>query len=683
MALFGKSRWRLAEHGLFTLLAVAVGVLGACSGSTDVVTGNPGAGGSGGASGAAGTGGLGGSGGSGGSEDASVGGSGGVAGAAGQDAGADVSEDAQPDADDCVHTGPPVIDPAIFPACDLCDGAHCVPAALLPAEQVDLFADCDANNKCVPDLFIETGGDFLLASCRSASDAEGRCLSTCLPSVQAQLALLPQDTCAASERCVPCYDPTSGDETGACSLACDPGPQEPPVTLPTCCGGIGSCVPASLVPAEQQSLLGQDTCADPNTLCAPNELLDPSAHPDACRSVNDAEGRCLPACLPAVDAMKDLLPQDTCADTHLCVPCYDPTTSDSTGACELNGDTPTEPPVTFDVCCGGVGLCVPASLVPASQQSLLGQDTCADSNSLCAPTDLLDPTAIPADCDSIAGAEGRCLPACLPDVQAMSGMLPQDTCAATHLCVPCYDPLTSNSTGACELNGDTPTDPPVTFDACCGGVGLCVPASLVPTEQQSLLGQDTCTDSSSLCAPADLLDPTATPDACRSVGDTEGRCLAKCLPAIQAQASLLPQDTCAATHLCAPCYDPFTAVSTGSCELNGDVPAEPPSTFPTCCPTNNVDRGTCVPEAVIDPGQAASLVQQECAANWLCAPTEKALDPTWTFPSCSAGLLGSGACLPDCYVNSPWAFLFAQGTCGSGERCVACNVFGTSTGACD
>jgi len=466
-----------------------------------------------------------------------------------------------------VHTGPPVIDPAIFPACDLCDGAHCVPAALLPAEQVDLFADCDANNKCVPDLFIETGGDFLLASCRSASDAEGRCLSTCLPSVQAQLALLPQDTCAASERCVPCYDPTSGDETGACSLACDPGPQEPPVTLTKCCGGIGSCVPASLVPAEQQSLLGQDTCADPNTLCAPNELLDPSAHPDACRSVNDAEGRCLPACLPDVDAMKDLLPQDTCADTHLCVPCY--------------------------------------------------------------------------------------------------------------------DPLTSNSTGACELNGDAPTDPPVTFDACCGGVGLCVPASLVPAEQQSLLGQDTCTDSSSLCAPADLLDPTATPDACRSVGDTEGRCLAKCLPAIQAQASLLPQDTCAATHLCAPCYDPFTAVSTGSCELNGDVPAEPPSTFPTCCPTNNVDRGTCVPEAVIDPGQAASLVQQECAANWLCAPTEKALDPTWTFPSCSAGLLGSGACLPDCYVNSPWAFLFAQGTCGSGERCVACNVFGTSTGACD
>ena len=77
------------------------------------------------------------------------------------------------------------------------------------------------------------------------------------------------------------------------------------------------------------------------------------------------------------------------------------------------------------------------------------------------------------------------------------------------------------------------------------------------------------------------------------------------------------------------------------------------------------------------------MVQQECDAQWLCAPTEKALDASWTFPTCSAGLMGAGACLPDCFVNSPWAFLFSQGACGTGERCVPCNVFGSSTGACD
>lgn len=676
-----------------TVLLLSGLAVGGCSGNTDVVVdtqddagvdGSAGMGGSGGfgGSGGAGTGGSAGGGGEAG--DASVGGSGGTGGGdAGEDAAPDVTSDAEPDAEGCVHTGDPVIDPDLFPVCDLCENAHCVPSALLPAGQLDLLADCDATNKCVPDLFIETGGDFLLASCRSVGDAEGRCVSTCLPDVQAQLAMLTQDTCADDERCVPCYDPFTGDETGVCTLACDTGPTEPPVTLATCCDGVGTCVPASLVPTEQQSLLGQDTCAEPDTLCAPNELLDPSATPDGCRSVSDAEGRCLPACLPQVEEMADMLPQDTCADTHLCVPCYDPLSGADTGACGLNGDAPTEPPVTFDACCSGVGLCVPASLVPAEQQSLLGQDTCADADALCAPVDLLDPTKVPDSCDSVAGAEGRCLPACLPDVQAMSSMLPQDSCADTHLCVPCFDPISGDSTGACELNGDAPTEPPVTLDACCSGVGLCVPASLVPAEQQSLLGQDTCTEPDTLCAPNDLLDTSSTPDPCRSVGDTEGRCLASCLPDVETQASLLPQDTCADTHLCAPCYDPFSGDSTGTCEINGDAPTEPPSTFPTCCPTDGTDRGTCVPESIVDPGTASSLTQQECNTDWLCAPTEKALDPSFTFPACEAGLFGNGACLPDCFVTSSWAFLFTQGTCGTGERCVACSVFGSSTGACD
>lgn len=671
---------RNASLACAAIFAASV-VFGACSSDNEADDTSPGA--SGGTAGSAGVGGSGGTGGSGAtSGDASVDGSSASAGSSGSDAGPDVSEDASTDAGDCVHTGPPVIDPGLFPVCNLCENAHCIPSVLLPASQKDLLADCDSTSKCVPDLFVETGGNFLLASCRSVADAEGRCVSTCLPSVQEQEASLPQDSCVDGERCVPCFDPFTGNDTGVCSISCDTGPKEPPVLLSTCCDGIGTCIPSDLIPSEQQSLLGQDTCADPSMLCAPNELLDPSAKLDPCRSVSDLEGRCVPACLPDVQAMKDMIPQDVCEDTHLCVPCYDPFSGAATGVCELNGDSPVEPPETFDVCCDGVGVCVPSSLVPSGQQSLLGQDSCEDPADLCAPTELLDPLAIPDACRSVNDAEGRCLPACLPDVEAMKDMLPQDSCASTHLCVPCYDPITSDATGACELNGDAPVEPPAPFDACCDGIGLCLPSSLIPSGQQSLLGSDTCQDASQLCLPTELLNASYVPDSCRSIGEGEGRCLPACLPAIQAQASLLPQDTCADTHLCAPCFDPFTGSATGTCEINGDAPVEPAYTFPQCCPTNGTDRGTCVPESLIPPGQASSLEQQSCEPDWLCAPTQKALDPNFKFPACSAGLFGAGACLPSCFVTS-YAFLFSQGSCQPGERCVACSVFGSSTGACD
>jgi len=677
------------SRGLAGVLSISAMWLGACGGDSEADLSDPvqgGSGGTGAPDAAGGSGGDGATGGTGGATedgglDASVDGPGGTSGTGGADASTDAPGDVQPDGDDCVHTGEPVIDPNLFPACTLCEEAHCVPSALLPAGQTDLFADCNATSKCVPDFIIASGGDFLLPSCRSLSNAEGRCLSTCLPDVAAQADWLPQDSCEAEERCVPCFDPLSGEETGVCSLSCDTGPAELPVVLSACCDGIGLCTPSNLVPSQQQSLFGQDSCTDASMLCVPTDLTDPTFIPDSCRSTADAEGRCLPSCLPGVGAMAGVIPQDTCADAHLCVPCYDPLSAVSTGVCELNGDSPVEPPKTFDACCDGEGKCIPASMVPASQQSLLGQDTCTGASDLCAPTVLLDPGSVPDDCRSLNDAEGRCLPTCLPDVEAMQDMLPQDSCEATERCVPCYDPFTSDPTGVCSINGDAPTEPPKPLDLCCDGVGVCVPSTMVPTEQQSMLGQDTCVDASALCLPTELLDATFIPDDCDSVGGGEGRCMAACLPAIQQNAAIFPQDSCEATHRCAPCHDPITGVSTGICELNGDVPAEPPYTFPPCCSTGGVDRGTCVPESLVPAGTV--LEQQSCEDAWACAPTDKLVDPTYTFPTCSAGILGAGACLPGCFVNSPFAWLFTQGTCGAEERCVACSVFGSSTGACD
>jgi len=89
---------------------------------------------------------------------------------------------------------------------------------------------------------------------------------------------------------------------------------------------------------------------------------------------------------------------------------------------------------------------------------------------------------------------------------------------------------------------------------------------------------------------------------------------------------------------------------------------------------------------------ASSLPQDSCATNFLCAPNLKVKDPTAKFKSCQIPVGGSlvcllgcaGGCVPDCIVPDAEKGLFSQGTtCAAGELCVACNVLGTSTGACD
>jgi hypothetical protein len=558
-------------------------------------------------------------------------------------------------------------------------------AAVTDPAQREQLADCpDGTSKCVPDPYIETNGKFLAKTCRSLSNAEGRCLSVCIPQIDSQKDRLPQDICGEGELCAPCYDPTTGELTGACSVSCDTGPKEPAVTFGACCNGVGSCVPTSLVTAEQQALLGKDTCTGADQLCAPNELTDSSFIPPTCRSVADAEGRCMAACLPDVASQADRLPQGTCASTHLCAPCYDPLTGELTGACNQNGDAPVEPPKTFDKCCHDLGSCVPQSLVPTDQRSQLSLDSCA-TGELCAPTSLTDTSFKPPSCRSLIDAEGRCLPDCLASIQAQKDRLPKSTCEEFHLCAPCYDPVGGQPTGACEQNGDRPAEPPKTFPKCCDGIGGCVPTTLIPTEQQGSLGTDICTGQDVLCVPSELSDSSFIPATCDSLGGAEGRCLPSCLPDVSVQKDRLPQATCPATHRCAPCYDPISGEQTAACTQNGDSPKEPPLIFQKCCALQSENRGTCVPKTALTPSQASSLPQDTCPNDtWACVPNLKVADPTAKFPTCDAGLLGPGACVPNCIITDPvQLLLLTQGTCQAGELCAPCDALGSSTGACD
>ena len=244
---------------------------------------------------------------------------------------------------ECPHEGPPVLDANTLDVCPTCNGgARCLPSSLVPPEFSDQLGDCDADNKCVPDLFIETGGEFIPPTCDSVGGVEGRCLSECLPQVAEQAANLPQSSCGAYEKCVPCYDPLDGTETGSCSLSCDPGPTEPPQQLPKCCDGIGTCVPSSAVPPDKLDKLQQDVCPPGDLVCAPDVFVnDPNYSPASCQtsllsSVLGSEygpGACLPACINGVDNF--MVQEDGCGAGFKCAPCLEPPFGTPSGACEL------------------------------------------------------------------------------------------------------------------------------------------------------------------------------------------------------------------------------------------------------------------------------------------------------------------------------------------------------------
>ena len=246
-------------------------------------------------------------------------------------------------------------DPAGLPECCAENGpAHCLPAADLDPEAIDQLAACeDGQSYCAPDTWIE--GDVELLPCTSVLGEEGVCLSLCIPVVAENADQLPQDVCAANEKCAPCINPLDGMPTGACELdlTCeadggdggggdddggdddggdddggDGGGAE------SCCDSRGLCIPAELA-GDQAENLEQDTCTDEEQLCAPVELIDDSFVAEPCDSTigglgGNPEGACMFDCL----ANTGLFLQDGCADGFKCVACEVPILGE-TGACDF------------------------------------------------------------------------------------------------------------------------------------------------------------------------------------------------------------------------------------------------------------------------------------------------------------------------------------------------------------
>lgn len=198
--------------------------------------------------------------------------------------------------------------------------------------------------------------------------------------------------------------------------------------------------------------------------CIPNHLIGTlgAIQNKKCRSVGNMEGACISVCNTntASTLSAENLPQDSCYETEVCVPCYDPikgglTAFNPCGNYMASSCNPgaTESAMVFDKCCDGNGTCIPglADINPDISQ-LLGKDSCQGEDDLCLPRMFGMANYRPARCETNEGDEGRCLSKCISP--SFPQQLSTQDCATTELCVPCS--VNGISTGACTINDDEP-----------------------------------------------------------------------------------------------------------------------------------------------------------------------------------------------------------------------------------
>lgn len=233
---------------------------------------------------------------------------------------------------------------------------------------------------------------------------------------------------------------------------------------------------------------------------------------------------------------------------------------------------PVIDPATLTACpsyvCGGGAHCVPWVLVPEEQSDLLA--ACND-DSACVPDAMIETMGnfLLEQCTAVLGLEGRCVSSCIPQVADRADSLTQETCGEFELCVPCFDPLSGEDTGVCNMTCDVgPSEPPPpALPTCCGDdSGTCVPKDVLPQEALDGLTEKTC-DSDAMCVPNVMIDPTFEGQPCSpgpllvALGIDDGACLPDCLDAVDAFG--VTQSNCPNGYKCAPCN--ALGESTGAC----------------------------------------------------------------------------------------------------------------------
>jgi hypothetical protein len=120
----------------------------------------------------------------------------------------------------------------------------------------------------------------------------------------------------------------------------DPKPGYEPASksLPVCCDtGPAHCVPSSDV---LPRLAGQLRACSATAVCMPDPIIRGGGRyvtPACTSSIGSSPGVCLSTCIPLVadNPQTALLGRDGCGEGELCIPCKNPLSGESTGACEL------------------------------------------------------------------------------------------------------------------------------------------------------------------------------------------------------------------------------------------------------------------------------------------------------------------------------------------------------------
>ncbi len=427
--------------------------------------------------------------------------------AAGDDAGSGGAAPPKTSGDDGTATGSAqagvciTADPSTLPTCCEASKGRCAPKSAVDPALHDLLGICPGGGLCAPAKLFKVKGAFAAKACASIGGAKGVCLAACMPAVAPYASILPKDVCDTGEICTPCISPLDGKSTGACqTFACtafspstgadagatsvdatttatDAGatsggqtdasaPSKPAysctnpptkavvdVTIfPTCCKGA-RCVGKALVPATMVD--DMNPCQGGKGVCVPEPFVATAGvfTPKKCAWPDGIEGRCLSSCLPLVADQLDKLPVAGCGGNDRCVPCCDPITGKTTGACDLGCDTGPAAACSkpaWTTCCKGAGHCVPKTMVPQSKHGNLTSKGCSTKQQLCVPDSMQDDNFKPKSCTGKLLFKypytGVCLPKCLKiplDILIWSG-----SCDKTDDCVPCADPTTGKPTGA-------------------------------------------------------------------------------------------------------------------------------------------------------------------------------------------------------------------------------------------
>jgi hypothetical protein len=204
------------------------------------------------------------------------------------------------------------------------------------------------------------------------------------------------------------------------------------------CGtdGKSHCYPWAKMATPKEEL---PACDDPSEVCMPDKLLLAGGKKaDSCKFGGEP-GACLPLAFKQVEANKNALQQDACADDERCAPCVHPVEKTDTGICGEVGvheqDCVGGPGQKGDVeeCCAGLGVCLDESAIPEDNREDLPKFNCSKGR-ICAPAAMANEKA--KKCETIGGFDGACLPRCFaPMLRGTEGL--SDDCGPFEVCLPC------------------------------------------------------------------------------------------------------------------------------------------------------------------------------------------------------------------------------------------------------